>query len=87
MSLGALADATGLSKGHLSTVEHGLAAITVATVDRLAQGFNVPPLYLLTFAAEDERAHVAELVRSMPLVEVKRLRRQLQKQTGLYHDK
>lgn len=78
MSLGALADASAISKGHLSTIEHGLAAITVNTIARIADGLNVPPLYILTFPAEDERAHVAELVRMIPLVEVKRLRRQIQ---------
>lgn len=79
MSLQALADAGMLSKGHLSTIEHGLAAITVNTIARIAHGLNVPPLYLLTFAAEDERAHVAELVRQLPAVEVRKLRKQLQR--------
>ena len=80
LSLAGLADASALSKGHLSSVEHGLAAITIHTISRLAVGFGVPPLYLLTFAKEDERAHVAELVRRLSLADVKKLRRQLQAQ-------
>lgn len=80
LSLAALADASALSKGHLSSVEHGLAAITIHTIARLAEGFGVPPLYLLTFADEDERAHVAELVRYLSAADVKKLRRQLQAQ-------
>jgi transcriptional regulator with XRE-family HTH domain len=82
MSLAALADASELSKGHLSSVEHGLAAITIGTIARLAQGFGVPPMYLLTFAAEDERAHAAELLRYLPQTEVRKLRRQIQAQVA-----
>jgi transcriptional regulator with XRE-family HTH domain len=82
MSLAALADASALSKGHLSSVEHGLAAITIQTIERLAQGFGVPPMYLLTFAADDERAHAAELLRYLPQTEVRKLRRQIQAQVA-----
>ncbi|MRG92411.1 helix-turn-helix domain-containing protein [Polyangium spumosum] len=82
MSLAALADASELSKGHLSSVEHGLAAITIGTIARLAEGFGVPPMYLLTFAAEDERAHAAELLRHLPQSEVRKLRRQIQAQVA-----
>ena len=80
LSLAALADASELSKGHLSSVEHGLAAITIHTIARLANGFGVPPMYLLTFAKEDERAHAAELLRFLSAPEVKKLRRQIQSQ-------
>jgi len=78
LSLGKLADACELSKGHLSSVEHGLAAITIGTIERLAWGFGVPPLYLLTFAADDERAKTAELLRGLSNTEVKKIRRQIQ---------
>ncbi|MDI1446939.1 helix-turn-helix domain-containing protein [Polyangium sp. 6x1] len=83
MSLAALADASALSKGHLSSVEHGLAAITIQTIERLATGFDVPPLYILTFPAEDERAHVAELLRQLSNADVKKIRRQLQVDLGI----
>jgi transcriptional regulator with XRE-family HTH domain len=82
MSLAALADASALSKGHLSSVEHGLAAITIQTIERLAQGFELPPLYILAFAAEDERSHVVELLRRLPNTEVKKIRRQIQTDLG-----
>lgn len=82
MSLADLADASELSKGHLSSVEHGLAAITIGTIRRLAQGFDLPPLYILAFAAEDEYAKVAELLRSMSTADVKKVRRQLQAEVG-----
>lgn len=79
LSLGMLADASGLSKGHLSSVEHGLAAITINTIARLGQGFGIPPMYLLAFAKEDERAHAADLLRHLPAAEIKKLRRELQR--------
>jgi transcriptional regulator with XRE-family HTH domain len=82
MSLADLANASELSKGHLSSVEHGLAAITIGTIQRLAQGFELPPLYILAFAAEDEYAKVAELLRDLPVAEVKKVRKQLQAQVG-----
>jgi transcriptional regulator with XRE-family HTH domain len=79
MSLAQLADVAKLSKGHLSSVEHGLAAITVQTISRLAKGLDVPALYLLTFPADDERDKIAEMVRKLPAPEVTKLRRELTK--------
>ncbi|MBK9266027.1 MAG: helix-turn-helix transcriptional regulator [Polyangiaceae bacterium] len=83
MSLAELADASELSKGHLSSVEHGLAAITIQTISRLAKGLGLPPLYILTFSSDDERAHATELVRKLPTDQVRKLRRQLQVQLGI----
>lgn len=83
MSLADLADASELSKGHLSSVEHGLAAITIQTISRLATGLGLPAFYVLTFSSDDERANVAELVRKLPADQVRRLRRQLQVQLGI----
>jgi transcriptional regulator with XRE-family HTH domain len=79
LSLADLADASELSKGHLSSIEHGLAAITIQTILRLAKGLGLPPLYILTFPADDERDHFMEVVRKLPLSEVTKLRRDLSK--------
>jgi transcriptional regulator with XRE-family HTH domain len=79
MSLGDLADASEVSKGHLSSIEYGLAAITVQTILRLAKGLALPPLYLLASPADDDRDHVVELVRKLPAQEVVKLRRELVK--------
>lgn len=78
MSLANLADASNLSKGHLSSVEHGLAAITTQTIERLSQGFDIPPMYLLAFSADDERSKTAELLRDLSVTEVRKIRRQIQ---------
>ena len=79
MSLGDLADAAEVSKGHLSSIEHGLAAITVQTISRLAKGLSLPPFYLLASPADDDRDQVAELVRKLPQHEIVKLRRELAK--------
>jgi transcriptional regulator with XRE-family HTH domain len=83
MSLAELASRAALSKGHLSSVEHGLAAITVETLERIADGLEIPPLYLLVFPAEDERARAAELMRALPASDIVKLRRELQVRVGL----
>ena len=79
MSLGDLADAALVSKGHLSSIEHGLAAITIQTISRLASGLNVPPFYLLVSPADSDLDQTAELLRKLPQPEVVKLRRELAK--------
>jgi transcriptional regulator with XRE-family HTH domain len=79
MSLADLADASELSKGHLSSVEHGLAAITTQTIARLAKGLDVPPLYLLTFPNDNDRDQVVELLRKLQSRDVTKLRKELEK--------
>ncbi len=79
LSLADLAAASDLSKGHLSSIEHGLAAITIQTIVRAAKGVGVSPMYLLMFAGDDERGHILELIRKLPSNEVTKLRRELSK--------
>ena len=79
MSLGDLADLSLVSKGHLSSIEHGLAAITIPTILRLAKGLDLPPFYMLVSPADDDRDQIAEFLRNMPSQEVVKLRRELTK--------
>lgn len=79
MSLADLADAAEISKGHLSSIEHGLAAITIQTISRLAKGVGLPALYILTVPSDGELDQVAELVRKLPASDVVKLRRELTK--------
>jgi transcriptional regulator with XRE-family HTH domain len=79
MSLGDLAEASEISKGHLSSIEHGLASITVQTISRLSKGLGLPPLYLLATPADDDRDYIAELVRKLPAHEIVKLRKELTK--------
>lgn len=78
MSLAQLADAGGLSKGHLSSVEHGLAAITVETLERIALALEALPMDLVTFPEEDDRGRIADLVRKLPKKDLTKLRREMQ---------
>src|SRR5688500_14816222 len=78
MTLAEVADAGHLSRGHLSSVERGLAAITVETVERVAYALGVPPHCLLTFAEEHELANIAELARRLPSPQQSKVRRDLQ---------
>jgi len=77
MSLSDLADAGDLSKGHLSSVEYGLAAITIETVARIATGLGVPAMYLLTFPEDDLRCRIADQVRDQPPAELRKLKKEL----------
>lgn len=79
MSLGDLGDATEVSKGHISSIEHGLATITVQTISRLAKGLGLPPFYLLAAPDGDDREQIAEPVRKLPPQEIAKLRRELLK--------
>lgn len=65
MSLVALADAAGLSKGHMSSVERGLVLINVSTVVATARALGVPTFVLTMFPNEDPLSAVIEHVRSM----------------------
>lgn len=64
MSLADLADAAGLSKGHMSSVERGLVLITVGTVVATARALGVPPFVLGMFPDEEPLSTVIEHIRS-----------------------
>jgi transcriptional regulator with XRE-family HTH domain len=83
LSLAEVGDAGHLSKGHLSSIEHGLAAITIETIEKIAQALKVLPMDLLTFPEDDVRCEVGDLVRSMQTREVPKLRRELKERLGM----
>ncbi|WP_272426181.1 helix-turn-helix domain-containing protein [Polyangium jinanense] len=53
MSLAQFAKASGLSKGHISNLENGLAVMSVSTIYAAAGALGVPP-FLLCMREEDE---------------------------------
>jgi len=53
MSLAQFAKASGLSKGHASNLENGLALMSVGTAFAVARALGVPP-FLLCMREEDE---------------------------------
>lgn len=80
ITLSALANNAELSKGHVSSIEQGFAAITTKTITRLAKGLDLQPFYLLVSLGEDdEREKVAELIRQLSAQEIVKLRRELLK--------
>jgi transcriptional regulator with XRE-family HTH domain len=83
LSLSEVADAGLLSKGHLSSVEHGLAAINIETLQKIARALGVLPMDLLTFPGDDLRTDVGDLVRGLPEVELRKLRSDLQIRSAL----
>ena len=79
MSLDQLSKATGISKGHLSSIEHGFAAITIESVIRIAQGLDLSPTMLFAFPESDEYAVMLDLLRQLPTTRMKPLRKIMRK--------
>jgi len=78
MSLGDVSAASGLPKGHLSSIEHGLSAITIETMERIASAFKIPAMYIMANPSEDDRARTAELLLELPPRELAQVRRDVQ---------
>lgn len=74
MSLDQLSKKTGIGKGHLSTIEQGFAAMTTESLQRIAKGMELSPLFLLAFPDEDKLAAIVDLIRQVPTTRHKRLR-------------
>jgi transcriptional regulator with XRE-family HTH domain len=64
------------SKGHLSTLERGLARPTIQTLKALADRLEVKLLDLVTFPDEDDRAKLIDRTREMSASEIRRLLKQ-----------
>ena len=79
MSLAQLEEKTGISKGHLSSIECGFASITIETVERIAKGLDLPRFMLLAFPDEDELAAIVDLIRQVPTTRLEKLRRILKR--------
>lgn len=77
ISLSQLSAATGISKGHLSTIESGFASITIESILRIAIGLDLSPMFLLGFPEKDEYAEILDLVRRVPTTRIKKLRKLL----------
>lgn len=79
MSLEKLSKATGIGKGHLSSIECGFVSITVETIECISAGLDLSPLLLFAFPDENELAAIVDLVRQIPTTRYRRLRRILEK--------
>jgi transcriptional regulator with XRE-family HTH domain len=66
LSQGALANASGIAKGHLSSFEQGLVMITVPTIEALARALDVTPGYIMTFPEDSELDAMFEILHDLP---------------------
>jgi len=63
------------SKGHLSSLEHGLVMPTVQTLQRIAERLDVLVADLVSIPARSERETLLELSRHVPAGTLRRLTR------------
>jgi transcriptional regulator with XRE-family HTH domain len=64
LSLAALAEATGLTKGYLSKVERGVGQPSIGTIYRLAEALGLPAAQLLTHGGPPSA--LADIARASP---------------------
>jgi transcriptional regulator with XRE-family HTH domain len=60
-----LANASDMSKGHLSNIERGLVNLTSSTADKLAKGFELEIFDLFTFPERNGRHKLTDLGRRL----------------------
>lgn len=61
-----LAFASNISKGHLSNIERGLVNLTCATMERIADGFEIEIFDLFTWPERNGRHKMTDLGRRLP---------------------
>jgi transcriptional regulator with XRE-family HTH domain len=66
MSITKFAEASGVSKGQISTIERGLVVIKIQTVVALARGLDVAPGQLVTFPEDSALDAAIELLYRLP---------------------
>lgn len=66
MTMEALAIASNLSKGHLSSIEAARTLPNLKTINALARGFELPTFFLLVFPEQNGLHRLADLSRRLP---------------------
>jgi transcriptional regulator with XRE-family HTH domain len=79
MSLKQLSEETGVSKGQLSSVEHGLVMVKLATAVKIAEGLDMTVVVLLSFPGESSVETIIEQVRGMSPRQLAKLTRLISK--------
>ena len=72
ISAASLARKTGISRGHLSSIERGLVVINVATLDTVARALGVP-LFYLAIDRDDPLCVTVEVIAQLSPTERKKL--------------
>jgi transcriptional regulator with XRE-family HTH domain len=73
MSIAQLAKASGISKGHLSSIEHGRAMLNAGTIMKLARGLGIEGFYILLCPESSPQAAQLERLRRMSPEELRRV--------------
>ena len=60
-----------------TSLEHGLLAITIETLDRLAKGLALPLFAAFSLKENDEMAQIGDLIRRLPPTHLEKLRREV----------
>jgi transcriptional regulator with XRE-family HTH domain len=82
MTRGQLAEASGVSLGHLSNVEHGRSAMGLGALGRLAAALEVAPVYLVIFPEENELGWLIEELRKLSPDQLREFNRKMDARVG-----
>ncbi|MDI1481482.1 helix-turn-helix transcriptional regulator [Polyangium sp. y55x31] len=73
MTQAKLADASGLSRGDLSSIERARVNATMIPIYRIAAALDVVPMFMFTGANEDELSRELDKLRFLPAREATRV--------------
>jgi transcriptional regulator with XRE-family HTH domain len=76
MTMGELAEASGLSLSHLTHIENGRSVLGLTTLGRLAAALGMPPVWFVIFPDENMQDRVMDELRKLPLDKLRELQRQ-----------
>ena len=78
MTLKEVADASGLSLRHLSSVENGQSMVGLTVLAALSTALGVPPVCFFIFPDEDEAGRFVDMLRRMSPDELREFRQEIQ---------
>lgn len=73
MTQAELAEASGLSRRHLSSIERARVDATMIPIGRIAAALDVVPMFIFTGANDDELSRVFDQLRFLPAREATRV--------------
>jgi transcriptional regulator with XRE-family HTH domain len=81
MSVVQLATASGLSKGHLSSIEHGRAVFDMVIAGNIANGLGLNPMALMLFPEESPLEQIVEHMRGMSPEQLEQVREKISRKS------
>jgi transcriptional regulator with XRE-family HTH domain len=70
VTLTQLAERSGISKGSLSSIERGLAMITLSTASKIARGLGIQLMFLVTFPEDGPIEALVDALREVSAEEL-----------------